>query len=96
MYLLLNVYICYFFRAKKTLGGTLAKVLVRAKNDDRITSGIFECASYLETYPDMVMVCLLPEATPDDVAMSMPHKLIEAYCLENDITVVKVIIKSIN
>lgn len=63
---------------------------MRAKEEDRITSGVFECASYLESYPDQVMLCLLPEATPDDIAASIQHKLIEAYCLENDIQVAKV------
>lgn len=77
-------------KVERTVGETLAKVLVRAKNDDRITSGVFECIGYLEGDPDHVMLCLLPEATPDDIATSIQHKLIEAYCLENDIQVVKI------
>ena len=36
----------------------------------------------------MIMLCLLPES--DDISVSIHHKLIEAYCWENDIIVIKV------
>ncbi|XP_060598983.1 growth arrest and DNA damage-inducible protein GADD45 alpha-like [Ruditapes philippinarum] len=77
-------------KVEKTLGDTLSKVMRRAKADDRITSGVFECASYLESFPELVMLCLMPETAPDDIAASIQHKLIEAYCLENDIQVAKI------
>lgn len=80
-----------FCRTEKPLSEVLARVLTRAMQEDRITCGVFECASYLQATPELVMLCLLPEATPNDIQMSIHHKLIEAYCLENDIHVVKII-----
>lgn len=74
----------------KSLGKTLVKVLVKAKDGGRVTSGVFECANQLATAPDHVMLCLLPGSTPHDIVSSIQRKLIEAYCLENDILVVKV------
>lgn len=41
--------------------------------------------------PENVMLCVLPQATfESDVTIHMQHTLIEAYCWENDITVLKV------
>jgi len=40
--------------------------------------------------PDSVMMCVLPEDASDDVALHIHFTLIEAFCLENDIRVVKV------
>jgi len=79
-----------FFRKEKKLAKTLMKVLERARDAGRVRSGVFECATHLEEDPYRIMVCLLPVTAPTEVAMSIQHKLIEAYCLENDIQVVKV------
>ncbi|KAL4236767.1 Growth arrest and DNA damage-inducible protein GADD45 alpha [Mactra antiquata] len=68
----------------------LQKVLLRAKHGERIVSGVYECASYLEASADNVMLCLLPGTSPNDFAMNFQHKLIEAFCLENDILVLKI------
>ncbi|KAH3848818.1 growth arrest and DNA damage-inducible protein GADD45 alpha-like [Dreissena polymorpha] len=40
--------------------------------------------------PDHVMLCLLPETAPSDISHKIQQKLIEAYCLENHVLVVKV------
>lgn len=72
------------------MGTTLSKVLVRAKNDDRLVCGVFECAHHLEKNPDNAMVCILPAVAPNLISISIQHKLIEAYCLENSIQVLKV------
>jgi len=40
--------------------------------------------------PDSVMMCILPEDASNDVALHIHFTLIEAFCLENDIRVVKV------
>lgn len=75
---------------KKPFAVLVAKVLRKARDNDRITCGVFECAMKLQQVPDDVMLCLLPEVAPNDVTMSIQHKLIEAYCLENNIITVKV------
>ena len=45
----------------------------------------FDCRN-----PDGVMLCVLPENTVDDVTLHIHFTLIEAYCWENDIRVIKV------
>ena len=40
--------------------------------------------------PEQVMLCVLPLVDPSDLGMNIQHKLIEAYCWENSVNVVKV------
>lgn len=41
--------------------------------------------------PEEVGLCLLPEvAETEDVTVQIHHKLVEAFCWENDIEVIKV------
>lgn len=77
-------------KKEANLTDILEKVLMRAREDNRITSGVFDCANKLEQEPESVMLCLLPGGTSDDISVSIQHKLIEAYCWENDINVIKV------
>lgn len=72
------------------LGVVVGEVLFRAREDNRITSGVFDCASKLEHEPEMIMLCLLPRDMSDDISVSIQHKLIEAYCWENSINVIEV------
>ena len=69
---------------------------MRAREDNRITSGVFDCANKLEQEPESVMLCLLPGGTSDDISVAIQHTLIEAYCWENDINVIKVCTLSIH
>ena len=40
--------------------------------------------------PEQVMLCVLPSVDPNDLSLNIHHKLIEAYCWENSVNVVKV------
>ena len=40
--------------------------------------------------PDNVMMCILREGDRNDISVKIQHTLIEAYCWENDIRVLKV------
>jgi growth arrest and DNA-damage-inducible protein len=40
--------------------------------------------------PESIMLCVLPEDKSDDLAVQIHFTLIRAFCLENDIAVVKV------
>lgn len=40
--------------------------------------------------PDRVMLCLLPEGIERNVSIRIQHTLMEAYCRENGIPVIKV------
>ena len=79
-----------FCRKEVKLTDTLQEVILRAREDNRIASGVFDCASKLEQEPEMIMLCLLPGDSSGDITVSIQHKLIEAYCWENDIIVIKV------
>lgn len=74
-----------------TIGDLLRKSLQQAHRDNRVTCGVMECAKLLRCNPDNVMLCLLPEASGQhDVTLDIQHTLIEAFCWENEIKLVKV------
>ncbi|KAK3600068.1 hypothetical protein CHS0354_003907 [Potamilus streckersoni] len=68
----------------------LQEVLLKAMSEGRLTSGIFECANVFRMDPDKVRLCILPVTSSTDVAIHIQHKLIEAYCWENEIQLLKV------
>ena len=45
--------------------------------------------SYIYRCPDVVQLCVLPNAKNDNISVHIQHKLIEAYCWENEIKVIK-------
>lgn len=73
------------------IGEALKEVLLKALEAERITCGAFAGAKLLSSNPDNVSLCILPDVNPTvDVTVHIQHKLIEAYCWENDIPVLKV------
>ncbi|XP_048763548.1 growth arrest and DNA damage-inducible protein GADD45 gamma-like [Ostrea edulis] len=71
-------------------GQMLKDVLVQAKEEGRATFGIYECAQLLNTNSDDVTLCILPPGDVNDVTVHIHHTLMEAFCLENDIKLIKV------
>ncbi|KAJ8285382.1 hypothetical protein GJAV_G00026170 [Gymnothorax javanicus] len=78
-------------RAQST-GKILEEVLVSAKNNDCLTIGVYESAKVMNGDPDSVAFCVL--ATDDeyecDIALQIHFTLIQAFCFDNDISIVKV------
>ncbi|KAL3869259.1 hypothetical protein ACJMK2_041963 [Sinanodonta woodiana] len=72
-----------------TIGKALGEVLKRAFAEDRAICGVFECAQYLEAYPEGVLICILSEDKSQDLAVRIQHTLFEAYCREHEIKFVK-------
>ncbi|KAL3869249.1 hypothetical protein ACJMK2_041956 [Sinanodonta woodiana] len=68
----------------------LQEILLKAMSEGRLTSGIFECANVFRMSPDKVRLCVLPVSASTDVSVHIQHKLIEAYCWENEIPLLKV------
>ncbi|KAK3604493.1 hypothetical protein CHS0354_001173 [Potamilus streckersoni] len=68
----------------------LKEALLKAMSEGRLTSGVFECAKVFRMDPDKVRLCILPVTSSTDVAIHIQHKLIEAYCWENEIQLLKV------
>ncbi|KAK3606122.1 hypothetical protein CHS0354_010747 [Potamilus streckersoni] len=68
----------------------LIDALLRAIDEEQIIVGVPECASVLENNPDCVKMCVLPMSKTKDISIHIQHKLIEAYCWENEIPIIKV------
>ncbi|XP_056587149.1 growth arrest and DNA damage-inducible protein GADD45 gamma [Triplophysa dalaica] len=72
-------------------GKSLSEALLSAKVEGRLTVGVYECAQIMNEDPDSVSFCVL--ATDDfecDVALQIHFTLIQAFCFDNDISIVKV------
>lgn len=74
----------------KTIGKAVKHVLIQAMEQDRVNYGVFECVDLLERDTERVMVVILPDAKVKDAALRIQHTLIEAFCRENDVRVLKV------
>ncbi|WAR24004.1 GA45A-like protein [Mya arenaria] len=72
----------------------LRQAMMRAYTDARLTCGVVDCAKQLQTEPDHVFLCILPETADRITSVRIQHKLMEAYCRENGIPVIKLEIKT--
>ncbi|KAK3606120.1 hypothetical protein CHS0354_010743 [Potamilus streckersoni] len=68
----------------------LMEMLTQATDEKQLTVGVYECVNILENAPDCVKLCLLPVTTTSNISVHIQHKLIEAYCWENEISIIKV------
>ncbi|KAK3090072.1 hypothetical protein FSP39_008952, partial [Pinctada imbricata] len=74
-----------------TASQAVLQVIERACTEGRVVNGIHRCANTLQSHPDKTMLCILPvDDATSDVAVNIEHTLLEAYCWENDIRVMKV------
>ncbi|XP_072023807.1 growth arrest and DNA damage-inducible protein GADD45 alpha-like [Amphiura filiformis] len=72
------------------MGEVLREVLLRAKDDGRITCGVYRSAHKLDMDPDHVMLCIHADSSQEDVALHIHFTLMEAFCTENYIRLFKV------
>lgn len=72
------------------VGTALRDTLICAKKTDRVICGIYESGQKLERDPDNVMLCILPNNDTNDVTLHIHYTLIEAFCWENEIRLIKV------
>ncbi|XP_048763547.1 growth arrest and DNA damage-inducible protein GADD45 alpha-like isoform X2 [Ostrea edulis] len=77
---------CYMTK----IGEAVKDVVSMAAIDRRLVLGAMPSAEFLGEEADNVALCLLLENKSDDVLISIQHKLVEAYCWENDIPLLKV------
>ncbi|KAL4236763.1 Growth arrest and DNA damage-inducible protein GADD45 alpha [Mactra antiquata] len=73
-----------------TIGKAVKNVLIEAIEQDRVNYGVFECVDILERDSESVMVVILPDFKVKDAALRIQHTLIEAFCRENEVKVLKV------
>ncbi|XP_067419449.1 growth arrest and DNA damage-inducible protein GADD45 alpha isoform X1 [Emydura macquarii macquarii] len=79
-------------RMVETAGSALQEVLSKALTQSSVTIGVYEAAKLLNVDPDNVVLCLLAADEEDDrdVALQIHFTLIQAFCCENDINILRV------
>ncbi|XP_052319430.1 growth arrest and DNA damage-inducible protein GADD45 alpha-like isoform X2 [Oncorhynchus keta] len=75
-----------------TVTKALEEVLSSALPQGCITVGVYEAAKSLNVDPDNVVLCILATDDEDvkDVALQIHFTLIQAFCCENDINILRV------
>lgn len=76
--------------AKSRMGQCIKSVLRRACVEKRITVGLMPAMQYLSKNCNGALFCFTVEAPPGDSATHMQEVLLQAFCAENDINVIKV------
>uniref|UniRef100_A0A8C2HIY7 Growth arrest and DNA-damage-inducible, gamma b, tandem duplicate 1 n=1 Tax=Cyprinus carpio TaxID=7962 RepID=A0A8C2HIY7_CYPCA len=73
-------------------GKALEEVLVSSKANDCLTIGVYESAKVMNVDPDSVSFCVLAmdEEFECDIALQIHFTLIQAFCFDNDISIVSV------
>lgn len=76
--------------AKSPISQSIKTVLRRACVEKRLTVGLLPAIQYLSKNSNRALFCLTAEAPPGDSATHMQEVLLQAFCVENDIYVIKV------
>lgn len=79
----------YLF-SHSSIGQCIKTVLRRACVEKRLTIGLLPAIQYLSKNCNGALFCLTAEAPPGDSATHMQDVLLQAFCVENDIHVIKV------
>lgn len=74
----------------QNIGRTVKSALLQAQADSRVIIGLTECINILSKIPEGSLFCLLAKPQAGDSATHMHEVLLEAFCYENDIYVIKV------
>ncbi|KAM9474848.1 growth arrest and DNA-damage-inducible, gamma a isoform 1-T3 [Clarias gariepinus] len=73
-------------------GRVLEEVLVSSIQQDCLTVGVYESAKVMNLDPDSVALCVLAsgEQYEWDVALQIHFTLIQSFCFDNDVNIVRV------
>ncbi|XP_011819452.1 PREDICTED: growth arrest and DNA damage-inducible protein GADD45 beta isoform X2 [Colobus angolensis palliatus] len=76
----------------QTVTAAVEELLVAAQRQDRLTVGVYESAKLMNVDPDSVVLCLLAidEEEEDDIALQIHFTLIQSFCCDNDINIMRV------
>ncbi|KAG7228932.1 hypothetical protein INR49_008710 [Caranx melampygus] len=74
----------------ESVAKALEEVLKSALPLGCITVGVYEAAKSLNADPDNVVLCVLATDEEEDVALQIHFTLIQAFCCENDINILRV------
>ncbi|XP_066996437.1 growth arrest and DNA damage-inducible protein GADD45 gamma [Anabrus simplex] len=75
---------------RKKLGKNVWAVLRQAQAEKRLTCGLLPAIKLLEHDPDRALFCILSQSGPGDTARHIHTVLLQAFCYENDIHILKV------
>ncbi|NP_001083928.1 growth arrest and DNA damage inducible gamma L homeolog [Xenopus laevis] len=75
----------------QSAGKSLHELLVSAQRQECLTVGVYESAKVMNVDPDSVTFCILAadEYDEGDIALQIHFTLIQAFCCENDIDIVR-------
>ncbi|XP_067124629.1 growth arrest and DNA damage-inducible protein GADD45 beta [Centruroides vittatus] len=68
----------------------LRELLVEARSEGRVACGVYHAAQIMEKCPSSIMLCILPQNHMDDAETHIHSVLIEAFCFDNNIRLLKV------
>ncbi|XP_068449070.1 growth arrest and DNA damage-inducible protein GADD45 beta-like [Clinocottus analis] len=70
----------------------LEELLVSAQQQDSLTVGVYESAKLMNVDPDSVVLCVLAtdQEDEDDVALQIHFTLLQAFCCDSDINILRV------
>ncbi|XP_026178840.1 growth arrest and DNA damage-inducible protein GADD45 beta-like [Mastacembelus armatus] len=74
----------------QSVGLALEELLVTAQKQDCLTIGIYESAKLLNVDPDNVVLCVLAADDEEDVALKIHFTLLQSFCCDSDITILRV------
>ncbi|KAK9518830.1 hypothetical protein VZT92_021601 [Zoarces viviparus] len=76
----------------ETVTQALEELLVAAHRQDSLTVGVYESAKLMNVDPDSVVLCVLAtdEEDEDDIALQIHFTLLQAFCCDNDINILRV------
>lgn len=74
----------------KQIEHTVRLALLRASIEKRVIVGLSDAIRALSQTPNNSLICFLAESEREDSATNMNVTLLEAFCYENDIYVIKV------
>ncbi|XP_029469952.1 growth arrest and DNA damage-inducible protein GADD45 beta [Rhinatrema bivittatum] len=74
----------------RSVGEALELLLGDARRQDCLTVGVYESAKLMNVDPDSVVLCLLAIDDEEDIALQIHFTLIQAFCCDNDINIVRV------
>ncbi|KAG8455359.1 hypothetical protein GDO86_001526 [Hymenochirus boettgeri] len=86
-----SISLIFFFCRMHSAGKALHELLVSAQRQECLTVGVYESAKVMNVDPDNVTFCILAadEFDEGDIALQIHFTLIQAFCCENDINIVR-------
>lgn len=80
----------FFCRELKRVGRSVSLLLTDAADENRVTCGLRPAIKALDRDPQRVLCCVVPQNGTGDAASHIQATLLQAFCYENCIAIIKV------